>query len=230
MSRHTETLALCPIFEALDTTRIHQLDARCRWRRYAAGHAIEDTEFSALELCFVVNGTIRVTAQWSDGKTIILRDLGRGAFIGDIEKRTTEITGRITMTALTNTVVARMPFQTFQLATAHEPALLRNFVAALMLENELMINRLMEFSFFRVRERIFAELIRMSRKSDGMSGIAVISPPPYHADIAARVSTHREAVSRAISELEKKGLLERRRGAMVIKDVAKLRTLLNTAG
>lgn len=230
MLRHTETLALCPIFEKLGTANIHELDARCRWRRYAAGCSIEDMDLSTSELCFVVNGIIRVTARWSHGKTIILRDLDRGSFVGNFKNSKTEIAGQLKSSAITNAVIARMPFQTFQSAIAHEPDLLLKFVTALTLENEKVLNRLAEFSFLRVRERVFAELIRMSRNSDKTAGTAVISPPPYHADIAARVSTHREAVSRAISELEKNGLLERRRGAMVIKDVAGLRSLLINAG
>ncbi|HET6518986.1 MAG TPA: helix-turn-helix domain-containing protein, partial [Geminicoccaceae bacterium] len=51
---------------------------------------------------------------------------------------------------------------------------------------------------------------------------AVIAPAPTHAEIASRVSTHREAVSRELSELARAGLVERRNGALLIRDVERL--------
>ena len=47
-----------------------------------------------------------------------------------------------------------------------------------------------------------------------------------HLDIANRISTHREAVSREISELNKSGILKKATGKLIIQDVAKLESLL----
>jgi CRP/FNR family transcriptional regulator, cyclic AMP receptor protein len=44
----------------------------------------------------------------------------------------------------------------------------------------------------------------------------ITPPPPTHAELAARVSTHREAVSRELKSLERTGLIDRRRGAIVL--------------
>jgi len=57
----------------------------------------------------------------------------------------------------------------------------------------------------------------------------VVSPPPAHAEIAARVSIRREAVARELKSLERSGLLERRRGALVLTDVNKLRKAIDDA-
>ena len=51
---------------------------------------------------------------------------------------------------------------------------------------------------------------------------ALISPPPYHAEIAARIAARREAVTRALRALESAGLVERRRGALVLTDLPAL--------
>jgi DNA-binding MarR family transcriptional regulator len=58
---------------------------------------------------------------------------------------------------------------------------------------------------------------------------AIISPPPVHAEIAARVSTRRESVAREFKELERSGLIERRRGAIVLSDTRRLRSLIEEA-
>ena len=56
-----------------------------------------------------------------------------------------------------------------------------------------------------------------------------MSPPPIHAEIAARVSTRREAVARQLNTLERAGLIERRRGAIVLTDVDRLRRQVDEA-
>ena len=53
-------------------------------------------------------------------------------------------------------------------------------------------------------------------------GRALVSPPPYHAEIAARISARREAVTRELRALESAWLVERRRGALVLTDIPAL--------
>jgi DNA-binding MarR family transcriptional regulator len=86
-----------------------------------------------------------------------------------------------------------------------------------------------EFSTLDVRHRIHAELLRLSRTEAGDPARAVISPPPVHAEIAARISTRREAVARELKALERDNLIERRRGALVLTDVDRLRRMINEA-
>ena len=46
----------------------------------------------------------------------------------------------------------------------------------------------------------------------------VVSPPPTHAELAARIGTHREAVTRFLNALERDGTIARTRGAIVLSD------------
>jgi len=80
-----------------------------------------------------------------------------------------------------------------------------------------------------VRYRIYAELLRLSRAEPGQPGRAIVSPPPVHAEIAARVSTRRETVARELKALERAGLVERRRGALALSDVHQLTRLIEEA-
>jgi CRP-like cAMP-binding protein len=80
-------------------------------------------------------------------------------------------------------------------------------------------NRVVEYSTLNVRQRVYSELLRLSRPDPGDSRRGIVSPPPIQSDIAARVSSHREAVAREMKKLEREGLLQRRRGALVLTDV-----------
>jgi DNA-binding MarR family transcriptional regulator len=56
-----------------------------------------------------------------------------------------------------------------------------------------------------------------------------VSPPPPHAELAARVASHREAVTRELSAMEKAGLIARRRGAIALLDPDRLRHMVEQA-
>jgi CRP-like cAMP-binding protein len=60
--------------------------------------------------------------------------------------------------------------------------------------------------------RVYAELLRLARLCDGTS----IRPAPVISALAVRVQSTRETVSRTINALERRGLIRRDRGALVI--------------
>ena len=73
-------------------------------------------------------------------------------------------------------------------------------------------------------------LLRNEFGEAGADGKAfVISPAPTQAKIAARISTHREAVSRHLSELSRIGLVERKGRGLVVTDVARLARMVYEA-
>jgi len=73
-----------------------------------------------------------------------------------------------------------------------------------------------------VKNRIHVELLRLACDHMRDERTAVISPAPTHADIASRVSTHREAVTRELNHLAQSGLVERRSRTLIIHDVPRL--------
>lgn len=88
--------------------------------------------------------------------------------------------------------------------------------------------RVYEFRAFAVQNRIHAELLRLAKVSGVQRGEVALSPAPTLAEIADRVSTHREAVSRELSRLGALGLISREGGKLRVTDVAKLADLVPT--
>jgi DNA-binding GntR family transcriptional regulator len=58
---------------------------------------------------------------------------------------------------------------------------------------------------------------------------ATIDPAPTHADLAARIGTHREAITREISHLIGEGILEQHQRRLTILDMEKLANLVQAA-
>ncbi len=82
-----------------------------------------------------------------------------------------------------------------------------------------------EFSTLIVRRRLILELLRRAEERNEAGHQARIDPAPTHFELAASISTHREAVSREMSTLAKRGLIERRGRSLMLRDLAALEML-----
>jgi CRP/FNR family transcriptional regulator, cyclic AMP receptor protein len=228
MSRQTETLAKIGLFRSLEPGAIRQLDTQCSWRRAAANEWIVDYQDASNDVFFVVSGAVRVKIQAVSGREVLLREIEAGEFFGELAA----IDGQARsagIVAATDVTVARMPASVFRKTVHAHSDVCDQLLALLAGQIRMLANRVNEFTNLDVRHRIYAELLRLSRPEPGKTGRALISPPPVHAEIAARVSTRREAVAREFKTLERSGLIERRRGAIVLTNASRLRQLLEEA-
>ncbi len=214
------TLARIGLLRGLDPAEVRRLGTRVSWRRWAAGEQIIGFGDESTDVYFVVAGDVRVLVHSPTGKVVILRDIRAGEFFGELAA----IDGQprsAAIEALTAATVARMPAGVFREIIHRHPSVCDEVLGRLAARIRTLANRVTEFSTLDVRRRIYAELLRLARRqADG--GGSVISPPPLHVDLAARVSTHREAVTRELNSLEREGLVLRRKGALVLLNPAAL--------
>jgi CRP/FNR family transcriptional regulator, cyclic AMP receptor protein len=220
-----QTLGHIPLFKSLDSEALRRLDTQCIWRKVATGESVLEYQDSGTDVYFVVHGHLRVFIQAISGKSSILRDIHDGEYFGELAA----IDGgprSAAITAITDSTIAKMPAPTFRGAVHNHPDVCDQLLKLLVSQVRMLANRVNEFTTFDVRRRIYAELLRLARKTRKGDAASIISPPPTHAELAARVSSHREAVTRELKHLESEGLLERRRGAIVICDPGRLAKLL----
>lgn len=93
----------------------------------------------------------------------------------------------------------------------------------LALRLDQMTSRLIEAYTLSAKGRICAELSRLSRVIGIAPDTHIIRPNPVFVELAERVNSTRETVSRTVSDLQKKGILSREPGAIVIKNPNRLR-------
>ena len=110
-----------------------------------------------------------------------------------------------------------------------EPRMAKALLVHAVAQIRALTTRVFEFSTLAVNNRIQAELLRLARQGRLDGNIATIAPVPKHAEIASRISTHREAVAREISRLEALGLLQRKTRSIVITDLARLARMVDDA-
>lgn len=215
------SLAGIRCFTEVPGDALADLEKACRWRSYDGGQLILSHHDLSNDVYFIVAGTVRVVLYSPAGKEVSFGELGAGSMFGEIAA----IDGRprsASIIAETNALIADMPAATFTKMLAAHPdvaaRVLRQFADLV----RQLSTRIFEFSVLAVKNRIHAELLRLARRNGIEDNRAVLSPAPTHSDIASRVSTHREAVTRELNVLAREGLMERSGGAVVITDVARL--------
>ena len=215
------TLSGIEAFRSLSTDDRETLAGRCDGRRYAANQQIISHSDSSTDVYFVASGKVRATIYSPSGKEVTFRDLEAGQTFGDLSA----IDGKprsANVVALADSLIVSMPATVFWDALQRYPEFCAITLKELTSLVRLLCERVVEFSTLGVKNRIHAELLRLAQKHMQDDNIAAISPVPTHADIASRLSTHREAVTRELNHLAQTGVIERRSGMLVISDVAKL--------
>jgi CRP-like cAMP-binding protein len=180
------------------------LAARSRWRVYAAGEVMVDSGDPTSEVFFVAEGAVRVVVRTALGYETILNDLGAGQFFGELAA-IDGVSRSANVTALQRTRVCAVPGPAFMEFALGSPVaglkLMRLLASRLRAKDE----RLLEYQALPVRQRLMAELLRLSRDRGG--GERALSPPPPQDVLARRIGTRRETVSREMAEMRRSGLL-----------------------
>jgi len=233
MARSTVTkaepsLAGIAILARLSPEALARVQQRCSFRRYEPGESIVDYLDQTDEVFFIISGEVRVTIYSLAGKVVSFRELGPGEVFGeypaiDRGPRSASVEAR------SSCVVATLPGAAFRELIENEPVVALAMLPQLMTKIRALTTRVYEFSTLAVSNRIQAELLRLASVGKKEGRGARIAPTPTHTEIAARVSTHREAVTRELTRLARLGVIEREKHALVVKDLERLAEMVHAA-
>ena len=221
MGEVKETLGGIEFFKDLPERDLEPLGTACRWRRYQAGQQIVGHQDESTDVFFVTAGKVHAVIYSLAGKEVSFREIEAGSTFGEIAA----IDGMprsATIVALTDALVASMPGDALRMVLARHPDVSSKVMEHLTGLVRQLSERVFEFSVLAVNNRILAEWFLLAHRRGIDGNKAVIAPAPTHSEIASRLSTHREAVTRELNALARDGLLERGAGKLVITDVARL--------
>ena len=217
-----------PILSVLAETKFEGLARDCKWRTYEAGQQVLSYDDPHTEVFFLASGKVRVMVYSGEGKAVVFTDLKPGAMFGEIAAidRGPRSAG---VEAVEASTIASLTAGQFEALLLREPAVAVATLRHIAAEVRRLSERVVEFSTLGVQNRIHAELLRLAAEGGTSPGQALLSPAPSLSDIANRISTHREAVSRELSRLGTVGLLRREGGNLQITDIERLETLVREA-
>lgn len=220
-----------PIFQSFEPEERRRIEGLCGWKSYRPDQTIAAAQEQAREVLFLTAGTARAYIASATGVVVAFGDIRPGTMFGEIaaidgEPRPVEVE------AVTGCTVARLPHQEFIRLIQERPGFAMVVLSQIASNIRRLTSRIFEYSTLPVRSRVHAELLRLvahtPARSTAEKGL-ILSPAPKHAAMAARISTHREAVARELSALVKGGVLKKSGADLVVCDVGRLRQMLDEA-
>lgn len=210
-----QTLARVPFFKDAGID-FDKFDRRCAWRRYDDDEIVVDFEDPSTDVYFILSGDVRILIRTQSGKEIILAEMKGGQFFGELAA-IDDVRRSANVTALTRAEMCIMPASVFKEIVFASPVVGDRLLRLLTARIRELNARITEHSVFDLKHRLYAELIRMSAPRAGGNGERVVSPPPFHHVLAARIGCRREQVTRELSALSGQGVIAKTRGALVIR-------------
>lgn len=213
------------LFSGLDSASIREIALQCKWTRCKRNEYVVRRDGTDRDVYFVIAGMVRVAASAGRGRSIIFRDVGAGDLFGEhsaIDGRS----GFADVLAVRESLLASMPPEVFRAILANHPSVRERLLRRLSGSVRDLSNRLVELGARRVQGRVWTEVVRLARAAGVTNNVARIERAPTHNEIASRVGTSREEVTREFSRLARQGLLERQGRSLLIRDVAALQELV----
>ncbi len=216
------------ILTGLSSSVLKEIEQICSWRHYEPGEPIIDYLDASDEVCFIATGEARVTIYSLAGKAVSFNELGPGEVFGEYPAI---VRGprSASVEACKPCLIASMSSSAFRKLLQDEPTVALALLAKFVMKIRALTARVYETSTLAANNRIQAEILRLASCALKSGEIAKISPSPTHAEIASRVSSHREAVTRELNRLARIGVVERRGGTLVVKDIDRLAQMVHEA-
>lgn len=191
------------------------IEAQSRFRRFEAGEVLLDFDEPSTDVYFLLGGEVRILIRTRSGREVILGEMRAGSVFGELAA--IDGIGRsANVTALTRGEVCAMPASCFREVVFTDRIVADRLLRLLAGRVRSLDARIMEHAVLDLRHRLYAELLRLSIPRGGADGKRVVTPPPYHHVLAARIDCRREQVTREFTVMAAEGLIERTRGALVL--------------
>jgi CRP/FNR family transcriptional regulator, cyclic AMP receptor protein len=216
-------LRVISLFEDLSDAELARVESLCSVRSFDKGEEIVGDHEATTDIFFILSGAVRVTSVTDEGREVIFSDVSTGGIFGEfsaIDRLPRSASG----VALSPCRLARMPAGAFFDLLRLNNGVCVHLVELLVGKIRNMSERVFEVSALAVRERLRRELLRLAATSGKRDGSSItIIPAPTHYEIAARIGSHREAVTREFNRLELEKVVEIGRRSIRIVDMRRLK-------
>ena len=213
------------LFRGLDSTSLREIAGQCEWTRCKRNQTVIRCDGTNRDVFFVIAGMVRMAAAAGRGRRIIFRDIPAGEVFGELSA----IDGRgsfADVLAVRESLLASMSAEAFRAILAKHAPVRERLLRRLSGSVRELADRLLDLGARSVQWRVWVELLRLARVAGVQANGSRIEGAPTHYEIASRVGTSREEVTRELSRLAKQGLVERAGHVLVLGDVSALEKLV----
>ncbi|TAF55178.1 MAG: Crp/Fnr family transcriptional regulator [Oscillatoriales cyanobacterium] len=215
-----------PFFEGLPEAAIEGALSHVVARTHPPNQVILLENDWGSSVYFILEGWAKIRTYNLDGKEITLNILGTGEVFGEMAALD-EVPRSTDVITLAPTTIGNMPAQDFVTLVKTEP-LAGIRLAQLMGRRLRQVNRRLRLRESDSTSRV-ADILLFLAEGQGKQGTSggMRIPNLPHRELSSLSGLARETVTRVLSKLEKKGLIERERDTLLIPDVYSLERMLN---
>jgi CRP-like cAMP-binding protein len=208
------------LLSSLPAERLATLARTATVRNYTKSCEILSARDQSSDVFFVLSGRIQVQNYSSEGREVIYSVIGPGEVFGEFAA----IDGRprsASIVAIEDATIARMTSADFVSVLKSDFDIALKVMQLLAAKSRALTGRLLEQVALTSRDRVRIELARLADTGVKSGTGVTIAPAPTHYQIAARVGSHREAVTKELNHLEALGYVRLNRKQIVILDLKK---------
>ncbi len=219
-----ELLQKIDLLRGLDHCDYDQLKNRCSLRQHKKNSEILRKNDDSTDIFFVIEGEVIARSFSEEGKEVSFTTIKSGELFGEFSA----IDGQprsASIAAMEDSLIAQMTSKDFRELVLTTPELGLRLVELLVAKSRRLSQRIFEYGTLPVRLRVQRELVRLYDSRDGRTGGNLIQPAPSHYEIATRIATHREAVSRELGHLVSENIIELGKRKIKIRDIDRLRLI-----
>jgi CRP-like cAMP-binding protein len=197
---------------------------RARLTKVRRGQIIIAEGSETTDVYLIRSGRVQISLFSPHGREVILREMGPNLIFGElaaIDKQARSAN----VVAVEDSELALMRGEDFLdfLGAVPQAGLWMSQLLVARIRN--LTARAFELATLPVAGRVHSELLRLARETGMEADRLEIQPMPTHADLAARIGTHREAVTRELNLLASEGIVRQSGRKVEILSVARLHAL-----
>lgn len=193
------------------------------------GHILISEGLDSDSVYLILSGKVQVSLISPAGRETIIRDIGENQIFGELAaidgaSRSTNVT------AIDELRVAVIGGNSFVELATHEPEIALWLTRHLTAQIRYLTTRIYELSTMAVGSRLHCELMRLCIEHGVSDDRTMVSRAPTHAELAARIGTNRESVTRELGQLSDEGIIQQSGRTLEIVSVSRLGNLVERLG
>ncbi len=198
---------------------LRQISRVVTTQRFERGDQVLSHQDASRDLYVILAGKLRVNMVGTSGRALTFQVLPQGEMFGEVAA-VDGLPRSASVVAETDAVLAKVDEKAFAGLIADSPEFAQVILRRLARLSRRLTERLFEYHAYDVRGRVYAELLRATA-AEPEAPVTMTDR-----DMASRVGTTRENVSRIVARLRKDGIVERHQSSVKVHERAQLRTLL----
>ncbi|MGB3492538.1 MAG: Crp/Fnr family transcriptional regulator [Elainellaceae cyanobacterium] len=222
--KDNEPIRNAPFFEGLPTAIVEKATAHVVTRKHPVNQVILLENDWGNSVYFILEGWVKIRTYNIDGKEVTLNILGKGELFGEMAPLE-EVPRSTDVITLAPTLISNLPSQDF-VELIHGEPLAGIRLAQLMARRLRQVNRRLRLRESDSTSRVVDILLFLADGQGTKVELGVEIPNLPHRELSSLSGLARETVTRVLSKLERKDLINRTRETICLLDVVALEKML----